>query len=75
MTISVLLIGASGVLGGPLLTELLRQKSSFDRVAVLTAPERADKFKTIDVEVITTSFYNAATYQGKPQLRVSKYAG
>jgi len=62
--ISVLLIGASGALGKPLLDELLRQKSHFKRVAILTTPERAYKFSNTEVEVVVGSLYEAKSYQG-----------
>jgi uncharacterized protein YbjT (DUF2867 family) len=63
--ISIVLIGASGALGKPLLDELLRQKSSFKRIAVLTAPERVSKFNDSGVEVIAKSFYDPQTYEGQ----------
>ena len=62
--ISVLLVGASGALGKPILEELLRQRPSFARVGILTAPERAHKFQDVDVEVITSSLYEPAAYKG-----------
>lgn len=62
--ISVLLIGASGALGKPLLDELLRQRHFFERVAILTTPDRASKFKDIDVEVIAKALTDAEAYQG-----------
>lgn len=67
--ISVLLIGASGSLGAPLLEELKRQKASFARVAILTAPDRASKFDGAGVEVITKSSYDSTTYLGLSCLR------
>lgn len=62
---SVLLIGASGALGKPLLDELLRQKRHFSRLAILTASDRASKFDGTGVDIITTSFYDSKTYQGQ----------
>ncbi|OAL24910.1 hypothetical protein AYO20_10615 [Fonsecaea nubica] len=62
--ISVLLIGASGALGKPLLDELIRQRHQFKRIAVLATPERASKFNESDVEVVVGSFYEAGSYQG-----------
>lgn len=62
--ISVLLIGASGALGRPLLEELIRQKHLFRRVAILTAPDRASKFNIPEVEVILGSLYDGNSYQG-----------
>ena len=63
-TTSVLLIGASGALGKPLLDELLQQKHSFERVAILTTPDRSSKFKDIDVEVIAKSLTDVEVYKG-----------
>ncbi len=62
--ISVLLIGATGVLGKPLLQELTRQKQQFRRIAILTTPERAAKFKNSEVEIVQGSLYDAKSYQG-----------
>ncbi|KIV79332.1 hypothetical protein PV11_06898 [Exophiala sideris] len=61
---SVLLIGASGALGKPLLEELVRQKEQFGRVAILATPDRAPKFRDLDVEVIAGSLYNPVSYRG-----------
>lgn len=62
--ISVLLIGASGAFGGPLLQELIRQKNQFKRIAILASPERASKFENSNVEVIAGSLYESKSYQG-----------
>ena len=62
--LSVLLVGASGVLGKPLLDELVRQKSHFQRLAILTTPDRAHKFDGSDVEVVIGSLYEAESYRG-----------
>ncbi|KIW91421.1 uncharacterized protein Z519_08317 [Cladophialophora bantiana CBS 173.52] len=62
--ISVLLIGASGALGKPLMDELVRQRDQFQRIAILATPERATKFSNSDVEVVIGSFYEATSYQG-----------
>jgi len=72
--ISVLLIGASGALGKPILEELLRQKPSFARLGILTAPERSHKFQDVDVEVITSSLYEPATYKGRFPSSIPKVA-
>jgi uncharacterized protein YbjT (DUF2867 family) len=67
-TVSVLLIGASGAFGQPLLQEFIRQKSSFKRIAVLAAnDEKAAKFANSQeegVEVIVGSFLEATSYAG-----------
>jgi uncharacterized protein YbjT (DUF2867 family) len=62
--LQVLLIGASGALGKPLLDELLRQRPQFKRVAILTTPDRASKFDKSGVEVVAGSLYEAKSYQG-----------
>jgi hypothetical protein len=49
--VSVLLIGASGAFGQPLLHEFIRQKSAFKRIAILAANARKD-----GIEVIVGSF-------------------
>lgn len=44
MTPSVLIIGASGSLGKPLVEEFQRQRASFGRLAILSDPAKAHKF-------------------------------
>ena len=63
--ISVLLIGASGALGKPLLEKLVRQKKQFRRIAILATPDRVYKFKDLDVELIVGSLYDPASYRGQ----------
>ncbi|KIW31733.1 uncharacterized protein PV07_03331 [Cladophialophora immunda] len=62
--VSILLIGASGALGKPLLDELIRQRHQFKRIAVLATPDRASKFSNSGVEVVVGSFFDAKSYQG-----------
>ncbi|KIX92229.1 uncharacterized protein Z520_12110 [Fonsecaea multimorphosa CBS 102226] len=62
--VSVLLIGASGALGKPLLDELIRQRHQFKRIAILATPERANKFSNVGVEVVVGSFFEVKSYQG-----------
>lgn len=62
--VSVLLVGASGVLGKPLLDEVIRQKDNFQRVAILATPERAAKFDNSGVEVVVGSLYDPRSYKG-----------
>lgn len=45
---AVLLVGASGFLGGAVSNEFLAQKSKFRMIAALAAPEKADKFKDME---------------------------
>ncbi|KAJ6526064.1 hypothetical protein B0H19DRAFT_1197787 [Mycena capillaripes] len=67
MTPSVLLIGASGALGRPLVEEFQRQRARFGRVAVLSDPAKAHKFAEVQkngIEVILGSFLDFKCYQG-----------
>jgi 5,10-methylene-tetrahydrofolate dehydrogenase/methenyl tetrahydrofolate cyclohydrolase len=63
--ISVVLVGGSGALGEPLLQELIRQRDSFRRIAVLATPERAHKFKDAGIKVVSGSLISASSYQGQ----------
>jgi aspartate-semialdehyde dehydrogenase len=83
MSVSVLLIGAGGVLGEALLRELIRQKAEFKTVAILaTSPEKAEKFvwvKEKGVEIVEGSFLEARSYEGWPfkpafQIHVSRFS-
>jgi hypothetical protein len=69
MSVSVLLIGAGGALGQPLLQELIRQRDSFKTVAILAATsERAEKFewaKQEGVKVVLGSFLEPKSYEGR----------
>ncbi|KAJ6512545.1 hypothetical protein C8R45DRAFT_1152235 [Mycena sanguinolenta] len=59
MAPSVLLIGASGALGRPLVEEFLRQRARFGRVAILSDPAKVVKFKEVQkngIEVIVGHF-------------------
>jgi shikimate 5-dehydrogenase len=65
-SISVLLIGAGGALGRPILEELVRQKSSFTRIAILTTPDRAHKLQNLGAEVVSSkSLYEPLAYKGE----------
>ena len=68
MSVSVLLIGAGGALGQPLLQELIRQKQAFTNIGILAAsPERAGKFgwvKEKGVQIIVGSFLEPKSYEG-----------
>ncbi|KAF7374268.1 NAD(P)-binding protein [Mycena sanguinolenta] len=67
MAPSVLLIGASGALGRPLVEEFQRQRARFGRVAILSDPAKVDKFKEVQkngIEVISGSFLDFKCYQG-----------
>ncbi|KAJ7340631.1 hypothetical protein DFH08DRAFT_783107 [Mycena albidolilacea] len=67
MAPSVLLIGASGALGRPLVEEFQKQRARFNRVAILADPARAHKFSEVQkngIEVISGSFLDFKVYQG-----------
>ena len=68
MSISVLIIGASGAFGQPLLQEFIRQKSSFKTIAVLAAtPQKAENYAWASekgVKVVTGSFLDPKSYEG-----------
>lgn len=67
-TISILLIGASGAFGQPLLQEFTRQKSSFKRIAILAAnEEKAARFTNArkdGIDVVVGSSLNSTSYAG-----------
>jgi len=64
----VLLIGASGAWGKPLLDEFIKQKSSFARLAILArSKEHEAKFayaKDAGIDVVVGSFLVAKSYEG-----------
>jgi hypothetical protein len=66
--VSVLLIGANGAFGQPLLHEFIRQKSAFKCIAILAAnEEKARTFANArkdDIEVIVGSFLESSSYAG-----------
>ncbi|KAJ7218252.1 hypothetical protein B0H12DRAFT_1153261 [Mycena haematopus] len=64
---SVLIIGASGSLGRPLVEEFQRQRARFNRVAILSDPTKIHKFDQVQkngIEVISGSFLDFKCYQG-----------
>ncbi|KAJ7662946.1 hypothetical protein B0H17DRAFT_991578 [Mycena rosella] len=67
MAPSVLIIGASGSLGRPLVAEFQKHKSRFARVAILSDPAKAHKFADMQkngIEVVLGSFLDFKSYQG-----------
>ena len=68
MSISVLIIGASGAFGQPLLQEFIRQKLSFKTIAVLAATvQKAETYAWASekgVKIVTGSFLDPKSYQG-----------
>ena len=72
MANSVLIIGAGGALGTPLLQELIRQRTSFSRIAVLASgPSKKAKFAEIEkngIDIVVGSFLEASSYKGKTSI-------
>jgi hypothetical protein len=71
MAPSVLIIGASGSLGRPLVAEFQKQKSRFARVAILADPAKAHKFaeeQKNGIDIVLGSFLDFKSYQGAPRL-------
>lgn len=67
MGLSILLIGVSGNVGAFLIPEFLRQRSSFNRVAILTDASRANKFAQVKkdgIEIVVGSFPDVESYRG-----------
>ena len=67
--LEVLLIGASGAWGVPLVEEFVAQKASFARVAILArSEEHVSKFesaKKAGIDVVVGSFLDANSYKGE----------
>ncbi|EHK98750.1 putative Isoflavone reductase like protein IRL [Glarea lozoyensis 74030] len=64
---SILLLGASGYLGVPLLAEFLTHRSKFSRLAILTDESRKHKFedaKAKGVELIIGSYLEPDSFKG-----------
>ncbi|PNP39720.1 hypothetical protein TGAMA5MH_08391 [Trichoderma gamsii] len=67
MAPSVLVIGAGGAFGRPLMEEFIKQKSSFSRIAILSDPAKVSKFSDFTaqgIEVISGSFLDSKSYEG-----------
>jgi uncharacterized protein YbjT (DUF2867 family) len=68
MAPSVIVIGASGAVGRPLMAEFLTQKSNFGRIAVLSDPAKVARFSEIQdkgIEIVAGSFLEAKSYAGE----------
>ncbi|TAQ86018.1 hypothetical protein B7494_g5677 [Chlorociboria aeruginascens] len=66
---SVLLVGASGSAGVPLVAEFQKQRSKFSRVGILADPSRLEKFQHLNnessgIEIIAGSFLDPSAYSG-----------
>ncbi|KAF8181874.1 hypothetical protein K438DRAFT_1975822 [Mycena galopus ATCC 62051] len=67
MAPSVVIIGASGTVGRPLVQEFLKNKTSFGRIAILADPTKVSRFTDVQsqgVEVVVGSFLEANSYKG-----------
>ncbi|KAM0447857.1 hypothetical protein ACHAO4_008601 [Trichoderma viride] len=67
MSPSVLVIGAGGAFGRPLMEEFIKQKASFSRVAILSDPAKVSKFSDFTargIEVISGSYLDPKSYEG-----------
>ncbi|KAJ6556033.1 hypothetical protein B0H19DRAFT_1029153 [Mycena capillaripes] len=67
MAPAVLIIGASGIVGRPLVQEFLKNKTKFARIGVLAEPAKVSRFEEVKaqgVEVIVGSFLEASSYKG-----------
>ncbi|KAF2098630.1 NAD(P)-binding protein [Rhizodiscina lignyota] len=67
MAPSVLLIGASGAFGRPLVEEFINQLSKFDKVGILANPSKVSKFANVasrGIHVVPGSFVDPKSYAG-----------
>ncbi|KAJ7909919.1 hypothetical protein B0H13DRAFT_2489419 [Mycena leptocephala] len=67
MAPSVLIIGASGNIGRPLVQEFLKNKTRFERIAILADPAKVAQFVEVQsqgTEVVVGSFLEASSYKG-----------
>ena len=68
MSISVLLIGAGGAFGEPLLRELIHQAKNFETIAILASNgEKASKFEWVrekGIKIRIGSFIESSSYKG-----------
>lgn len=68
--LSVLLIGAGGAWGTPLVEEFIEQSLSFKRIAILARDDKhAQKFskaKERGIDIVSGSFLDASSYEGQP---------
>jgi FlaA1/EpsC-like NDP-sugar epimerase len=68
MSISVLLVGAGGAFGQPLLEEFIRQKTAFKSIGLLSSTEKkVAKYAWAakqGVKVVVGSFLQSKSYEG-----------
>ncbi|KAJ5128080.1 hypothetical protein N7448_008859 [Penicillium atrosanguineum] len=63
---AIIVVGASGNLGPFMVQALLEQKARFSRIAILSAPEKKDKFDTAakdGIDIILGSYKDAKSYE------------
>lgn len=69
MAPSVLVIGAGGAFGRPLVEEFIKQNASFSKIAILSDPAKVSKFSDFaaqGIEVISGSYLDPKSYEGEP---------
>jgi uncharacterized protein YbjT (DUF2867 family) len=67
MAISVLLIGASGAFGRPLVEEFISNLSKFSKVGILSDPAKVSRFSDAaarGIEIVPGSFLDPKAYSG-----------
>lgn len=68
MAPSVLVIGAGGAFGRPLMEEFINQNASFSKIGILSDPAKVSKFSDFaarGIEVISGSYLDPKSYEGK----------
>ena len=70
--LSILLVGAGGAWGTPLVEEFINQKASFKKIAILARDDiHAEKFKHAKgrgIDIAIGSFLDSKSYKGKAHL-------
>jgi hypothetical protein len=64
---SVLLIGAGGAFGKPLVEEFISQKAKFAKIGILSDPAKVQKFQEArenGVEIVSGSYLDPNSYHG-----------
>ncbi|KAI5456649.1 hypothetical protein BGZ63DRAFT_517418 [Mariannaea sp. PMI_226] len=67
MSPSVLIIGAGGAFGQPLVQEFIKQRAQFSKVGILADPKKAAKFSDAagqGIEIVLGSFLDPQSYKG-----------
>lgn len=74
MAPSVIVVGASGNFGPSIVQALISHKSSFNRIAILSAPEKKDKYTKYEsrgVEIVVGSYTDSDSYKGNFPVSIS----